>query len=168
MGKRSNFEKVPRSWYPTPFSAVVPLIPHLKDNFFVEPCAGNGVLAQHLERFNKQFYSMSDIHPMDGSVMEMDAFDFSSDYPVLTNPPWDRHILHPMIEHFRNNFAYAWLLIDADWAFTKQAGPYMKYCKKFVAIGRVKWIPDSKMQGKDNCAWYLFQKDPCETIFVGR
>ena len=30
MGKRSNFERLPRDFYPTPFSAVAPLIPHLR------------------------------------------------------------------------------------------------------------------------------------------
>jgi len=39
-------------------------------------------------------------------------------------------------------------------------------------VGRVKWIPDSKMTGKDNCAWYLFDntfegKGGC-TQFYGR
>ena len=63
------------------------------------------------------------------------------------------------------NFRPTWLLFDADWAHTKQARPYLKYCDKIVSVGRVKWIPDSKMTGKDNCAWYLFLKDECQTKF---
>lgn len=72
-----------------------------------------------------------------------------------------------MIECFRNLLP-TWLLFDADWAHTKQASEYLKYCSKIVSIGRVKWIPDSKMTGKDNCAWYLFNKDPQEIVFYGR
>ena len=30
MGKRSNFPRVPRDFYPTPFEAVPPLVPHLR------------------------------------------------------------------------------------------------------------------------------------------
>ena len=34
-----------------------------------------------------------------------------------------------------------------------------KYLKKVVSIGRVKWIPGTKSVGKDNCCWYLFDKN---------
>jgi hypothetical protein len=30
VGKRSNFDRVPRDFYPTPAAAVLPLIPHLR------------------------------------------------------------------------------------------------------------------------------------------
>ena len=90
---------------------------------------------------------------------------------IITNPPWDRKILHPMIEHFAS-MRPTWLLFDADWMHTKQSTPYMDYCQKIVSVGRVKWIPDSKMTGKDNCAWYLFDQDPTlaheATKFYGR
>jgi len=33
MGKRSDFERVERDFYPTPLDAVKPLIPHLPDEF---------------------------------------------------------------------------------------------------------------------------------------
>ena len=42
MGKRSDFERVPRDYYPTPIEAVEPLIDHLPYSFdYVEPCAGD-------------------------------------------------------------------------------------------------------------------------------
>jgi len=46
MGKRSNFERVERDYYPTPIQAVEPLIDHLPQGTFdfVEPCAGDGRL----------------------------------------------------------------------------------------------------------------------------
>ena len=50
MGKRSDFERKPRDFYPTPLEAVEPLIPHFDGQFtFTEPCAGNVVLVDHLE-----------------------------------------------------------------------------------------------------------------------
>jgi hypothetical protein len=51
------------------------------------------------------------------------------------------------------------LLLDADWAHTKQAAPFLPSCSDIVAIGRVKWFPDSKFSGKDNCSWYRFAAD---------
>ena len=48
MGKRSEFERIPRDYYPTPYSAVQPLLPHLPDRFeFAEPCAGDMRLIEH-------------------------------------------------------------------------------------------------------------------------
>ena len=45
MGKRSDFDRIPRDYYPTPKAAVGPLLPHLLPaTLFIEPCAGEGHL----------------------------------------------------------------------------------------------------------------------------
>jgi len=49
-----------------------------------------------------------------------------------------------------------WLLIDYDWAATKQAAPFVPHCSDIVILPRLKWIEDSKDTGKDNHAWYRF------------
>ena len=162
MGKRSDFERLPRDFYPTPYAAVEPLFPHLGDWYtFTEPCAGDGRLIDHLEKNGGLCTAAYDIEPHDNRVSECDAFSLEqvkSKY-IITNPPWDRKILHPMIMHF-SDMAPTWLLFDADWVHTKQSAPYLSRLKKVVSIGRVKWIEDSKMTGKDNCCWYLFDKTP--------
>jgi hypothetical protein len=174
MGKRSNFKRIERDFYRTPREAVLPLLPHLPDfTQFAEPCAGDGALIGHIidERQDATCIAAADIEPRCGGVHQMpfEEFDVSSvDCLIITNPPWDRKILHPMIEHFSAQNP-TWLLFDADWPHTKQSAPFMPYLRKIVSVGRVKWIPDSKMTGKDNCAWYLFDKSdpgPCE--FFGR
>ncbi len=173
MGKRSNFERVERDFYPTPFEAVKPLLEHLTlSEGFVEPCAGNGDLINHLEGAGHICTYSSDITPQ-SFLTTVHSYEYltdrmcaGADY-IITNPPWDRKILHHMIDHFRG-LRPTWLLFDADWMHTKQSSEYMKYCRKIVSVGRVKWIPDSKMTGKDNCAWYLFDKGLCRTLFVGR
>lgn len=63
MGKRSNFERLPRDFYPTPLAAVVPLLPHLDYSHFVEPCAGNGALIDHLRDAGFHCVAACDIHP---------------------------------------------------------------------------------------------------------
>ena len=50
MGKRSDFERKPRDFYPTPREAIEPLIPHLPETgLFAEPCAGDGRLIDCIE-----------------------------------------------------------------------------------------------------------------------
>ena len=54
MSKRAGqFERRPNDYYPTPESAVGPLLPHLAPaTRFIEPCAGDGALIDHLtEKF---------------------------------------------------------------------------------------------------------------------
>ena len=113
-----------------------------------------------------------DVEPRDESVKAFDAMDmrlyrWPGDY-IITNPPWSRDVLHPMIEHFAAQRP-TWLLFDADWIHTRQSSPFMRLLRKIVSVGRVKWIPDSKMTGKDNCAWHLFDASTeGPAIFVGR
>lgn len=173
MGKRSNFERVERDFYPTPLEAVRPLLPHLSDETrFHEPCAGDGALADHLSRAGHIAVWCSDIEPQADWIAQEDALSTTPDSYAdffITNPPWGRKILHPIIVNLSDQLP-TWLLFDADWMHTKQSAPYLDRLRKVVSVGRVKWIPDSKMTGKDNCCWYLFDKpDPeAKTVFYGR
>lgn len=154
MGKRSNFERVERDFYSTPFAAVLPLLPHLEPQTrFHEPCVGDGDLVMHLEDNGHVCVEQGDIS------LGQDALQLckTSADVIITNPPWDRAILHPLIDSLAR-LAPTWLLFDADWMHTLQSEPLMHNCRKIVSVGRVKWIPDSKMTGKDNCAWYLFHQ----------
>lgn len=177
MGKRSNFERIPRDFYPTPPEAVAPLIPHISEHVrFWEPCLGNAALAKAIhERLPMSHWIGTDIEAQGNLTKGTDALTISREdvekYRVdhfITNPPWSRHILHPLIEHL-SAMLPTWLLFDADWMHTKQSAPYMPWLRKVVSVGRVKWIPDSKMTGKDNCAWHLFdQNSTGPTEFIGR
>lgn len=176
MGKRSNFARVERDWYPTPAAAVAPLLPHLEyGTAFVEPCAGDGALVRHLEAAGMSCQWAYDIEPQADWISKRDALSMDRDQCggtsadcIITNPPWDRKILHPMIEAF--SYAQpAWLLFDADWLHTRQSAPFMPLLRKVVSVGRVKWIPESKMTGKDNCAWHLFDRaSDAPAQFFGR
>lgn len=161
MGKRSSFERREQDFYVTPYEAVPPLLAHLsRGATFEEPCAGDGSLVDHLERGDHFCTYSCDIEPKRADVMQYDAFKIertAADY-FITNPPWTRTILHPLIVHL-SDIAPTWLLFDADWKHTRQAAPYMPRCRKIVSVGRLKWIPNSPHTGKDNCAWYLFTKD---------
>jgi hypothetical protein len=163
MGKRSTFDRRPQDAYDTPPEAVLPLIPHLPDEFhFWEPCAGDGSLIRHVQQLTHAGYVVcpSDIEPRNYGIAVGDALQTAANFMadlIITNPPWTRSILHPMIVHF-SDMRPTWLLFDADWMHTRQAVPYLPRLRKIVSVGRVKWIPDSPYTGKDNCAWYLFDK----------
>lgn len=169
MGKRSDFTRIDKDYYPTPLSAVEPLVPYLKGTNFIEPCAGDGRLVNHLESFGQRCVLALDIEPKGDHIIKADTTRFGENrlydphvrmsHYFITNPPWSRKILHPLIEGL-SDILPTWLLFDADWAHTKQAIPYLKRCEKIVSIGRVKWIEDSPYTGKDNCCWYLFMKNP--------
>lgn len=170
MSKRaSQFERKEKDFYRTPEAAVIPLLPHLQDNtLFIEPCCGDGALIKVLESHGHSCEIACDTDP---SLYEpafwCDARDCIIAAPngqiCITNPPWTRAILHPIIENLSNQ-APTWLLFDADWIHTKQARPFLNRLVKVVSVGRVKWFPETNMTGKDNCAWYLFDKPRSHNI----
>lgn len=172
MGKRSDFARNPRDFYPTPPEAVIPLLPHLPRAFtFAEPCAGDGALVDALRVYGGRCVYAADIEPRANYIIQAEAEDVRllggpCDF-IITNPPWTREILHNLITAFRTHRP-TWLLFDADWIHTKQAEPFLPYCHKIVSVGRVKWIKDSPHTGKDNAAWYLFDREEAPTVFIGR
>ena len=153
MGKRSNFERLPRDFYPTPFSAVAPLIPHLRGvRTFSEPCCGNGALVLHLELFGLRCVHASDI-ATGQDALALEAYGDAD--AIITNPPYTRPLMHALISHFARTLP-TWLLLETDWASTKQSAPFMPSCSDIVSVGRLRWFEGTTMSGKQNFAWYRF------------
>jgi hypothetical protein len=169
MGKRSagQFERLLQDQYATPLAGVAPLLPYLDpETRFIEPCVGEGFLVGHLKRAGHVLLSAYDL-PHDARTKHYPEVNDGEIF--ITNPPWRRDILHPIIVNLSNQ-APAWLLIDADWAHTKQSIPYLPRLRTIASVGRLKWIPGSPHTGKDNVAWHLFDRhDDRATIrFIGR
>lgn len=161
MGKRSNFARIDKDKYMTTDPrAVRPLLDYYQgiQLKYYEPCAGNGDLIKLIHGG----------HCVGHSDYEQDArttiYETNADF-FITNPPWTREILHPIIENLRKQLP-TWLLFDADWMFTAQSNPYMKYCKIVLPVGRLKWIPGSNNTGKDNCAWYEFVEHETDCTYI--
>lgn len=168
MSKRTSgtFKRRKHDAYDTPAEAVKPLLPHLPAAFtYWEPCAGAGDLIEALTGGN--CVAASDIAPRprangdfdwiaprDAMTIQLWDLNLAEAGYIITNPPWTRELLHPMIVHF-SAMRPTWLLFDADWMHTKQAAPYRYLCRKIVSIGRVSWMQNGT-SGIDNCAWYLF------------
>ena len=163
MGKRSEFKRVEKDYCPTlDKRAIPPLLPHLPDNFtYHEPCVGKWHLVHLLYEHGLECAMAHDIEKDARTITSCQGDMF------ITNPPWSRKILHPIIDNL-SGIAPTWLLFDAGWAFTKQSAPYMERCQKIVAVGRLSWM-DNGVTGKDDCAWYLFDINKTgPTQFFGR
>tara|TARA_R100000664_G_scaffold34032_1_gene53553 strand:- start:4827 stop:5372 length:546 start_codon:yes stop_codon:yes gene_type:complete len=166
MTKRAyqKFERNKRDFYRTPLAAVLPLLPHLpKQTRFHEPCAGDGALIRHLEKFGHICTKAGDLVPSDDpnepdigiQIQNALTLERCGGEMFITNPPWHRDALHPMIDKFCEVAPVTWLLFDADWMHTKQAIPYLETkCRRVISVGRVSWFGGSV--GFDNCCWYEF------------
>jgi hypothetical protein len=153
MGKRSNFARVERDFYPTPFAAVPPLISHLRGiRTFAEPCCGDGALVWHLETFGLRCVYAGDVVTAQDAL----AFDiYGGADAIITNPPYERRAMHELIRHFEK-IAPTWLLLEMDWAATRQAEPFLPSCSDIVVVGRLKLFEETKHAGKENFGWFRF------------
>lgn len=174
MGKRSDKPRIAKDKYRTPMEAVLPLLPHLSPRTrFAEPCAGDGRLARHLEVHGHRCLGMWDTDPDHADVHHGNAerirWPDPGDAIWITNPPWRRDWLHPIIRNLIR-WAPAWLLFDAGWMHNGTQYPvFQPYLRKIVSIGRVRWIEGSDFDSMDDCCWYLFdpQFDPAPPVFIG-
>ena len=159
MTKRGKkpFRRRKNDAYDTPPEPVLPLLRHLGGwCTFSEPFAGKGALVHTLTGHGYSCISSSDIAPRAPGIDKKDALSITetaADF-FISNPPWTRRILHPLILHL-SEIAPTWLLFDSDWMHTKQAVPYLKRCQRIVSVGRVSWMFNGK-GGMTDCAWYLF------------
>jgi hypothetical protein len=168
MSKRlGKHERRERDWYPTPLKAALPLLSHLAAGVtFYEPCAGDGRLIDHLDCNGIRCTGASDIRPLRGDIRAMDALELTeldcdgADL-IITNPPHERSLMHALINHLRQ-LRPTWLLLPADWIFTKQAVPYLEFCRIVVPIGRMKIIDGSPTNGFDNYVWARFERSRTE------
>ncbi|MEO9625884.1 MAG: hypothetical protein ABJF09_00585 [Qipengyuania citrea] len=157
---------------------------------YAEPCAGQGDLIQLLQHEAPQLhcafgleYDWQDegLHnrwPIaHGNALTLGAPDLAGVELIVTNPPWKREALHPLITHLAS-LRPTWLLYDGSWAFTKQAAPFHRVLTDVAAVGRLRFFPPPgrplrlpgesdaayrdrarkwrSMDPPDDCAWYRF------------
>ncbi len=175
MGKRSDFKRRPMDKYLTFDERAYPKLNKFlpERTKFWEPCAGAGHIADNLEALGHECVAATDLEPQCERVFRLDALettradvDATGAEFIITNPVWTRPLLHRFIEHFAR-MRPTWLLFDHDWICTPQTHmarrngvldgvELRKYCHLVVPVGRLRWIEGTKMSGKDNCNWYLF------------
>jgi hypothetical protein len=164
MGKRSNFPRRHQDDYPTPARAFAPLIPFLdKRALLVEPCPGAGRLVKHMRKAGFEVASRA------GDARTQRYRQPGRPWMFVTNPPWTREILHPIIINLSEQ-APTWLLFDADWLHLVCAAPLLPRLRQIVSVGRVKWFVGSKSTSLDNSCWYRFGRvdEASPAKFYGR
>jgi len=174
MSKRQGGRpKEVNDFYPTPKSAVLPLIPFLPDGLrYYEPCAGAGDLIKHLDGDGRMCVGACDIAPRADFIEQRDCLkllyaDIKFVDVFITNPPHTHELLAPIIDHLVK-YRPTWLLLPHDWIATKQASPFLDYCSHIKVIGRMKIYPGSPSTGFDNFVWARFTNQFTNTKFVGR
>jgi len=162
MGKRSDFPRHPRDDYATPAEAFAPLIRFLDKRTIIEPCPGAGKLIKHMRKAGFEVVGVE----ADARVQD---YRTQLDIQFVTNPPWTREILHAILVNLSDQ-APTWLLMDADWMHLACAKPYLNRLRVIVSVGRVQWFEGSPSTGKDNSAWYRFERPDrrAHTRFHGR
>jgi len=161
------FELRPREYYPTidpkAHKVIAPLV---KGRTYAEPCYGAGDLVRGISGENREELCKfkSDISPDGGGCLEGDALDLiprdleSCDL-IVTNPPFDRKTLVPLLEHFIS-LKPTWLLLPADRMHVKYFSEYMDMCTQVHSIGRLCWFykEGKRVAGVDNYAWFFWPK----------
>jgi hypothetical protein len=171
VSKRTDTDSAaenPSNFWPTPASAVEPLVPELRQDlpappraYFVEPCAGDGALVRALRLHGIACRVAFDTEPRDSIVRRGDASrvdwtvaDGAPAIPVVTNPPWARHLLEPILVNIIGT-RVIWLLLPLDYATNLWTNPYMRYVNRIVPLGRVSWKGNGR-GGMENSAWFRF------------
>lgn len=151
--------------------AVATLLPHLAPRTrFIEPCAGKGDLVRQLQAAGHRCIDQFDIAPRAPGIQQQDASTWRSPEGlwkgpgtiIITNPPFDWAMLHPLLENWRGQVALAWLLLPAAFMHThsKGRGEVIQRCRKIVSIGRLQWvIPSDHSDTKDYC-WFQIGNTP--------
>lgn len=175
MGKRSSFEKIPKDFYATTDPKAIPpnFVECVRGKRYAEPCYGEGDLEDLLMdvavcRWRSDIRDTGCCKLWDATCLsehELEHCDM-----ILTNPPFSRDVLLPLIDHF-TSLKPTWLLLPAGYMHNRYFATYMRECSRVVSIGRLKWFKDSKYTSTDDFAWYHFPKEgfgPTDTILMTR
>jgi len=153
MSKRSNMEKIPRDLYETidPNSVPSVFLDRVRGSRYAEPCCGSGQLADRLGDAAVCKWA-SDIHPL-GYGIKWDAMCLSKHELarcdlIITNPPYTKDVLLPMIDHFVR-LKPTWLLLPADLMHNKYFRPYMRMCNEVISVGRLYWFTNDWVVEKE-------------------
>ena len=175
MGKRSDFERIERDFYPTiDPSAIEPVKQFLTGKSYYEPCCGEGHLIDLLSPFANCIGS-SDLEKDALTLKLSDLIEEDEtgqikhhQYSALfvTNPPYKWKDLEPLLSYLPTIFP-TMLLLPSDVMHNKRMGKFMKQCRCVWSVGRLYW-QGNKIRGKDNYAWFLFTDQQERTRFIGR
>lgn len=167
MSKRTITDsavKNPQNFWQTPAKVTERLVPHLPPQlWYIEPCAGAGAIISVLHEHDMYCADAYDIEPNAPHIRQADAQTQSVEgATIITNPPYARHLLQPLLDHWIGS-ATCWLLLPLDMAVNVWTNSYMEYVSHILPVGRVSWLGNGK-SGMDNSAWFRFAREPAGLI----
>lgn len=169
MSKRAtgDFPRIEKDFYPTPFKAVLPLIPYLRRDgiqTFAEPGCGDGDLIRHLRSFGLSCVSRGDIR-FGQDALQLTVADLNDAQAIISNLPFEYpearsklpRLMLDLMRHFLHLDVLSYLLLPHDFLTNEYAAPFMKRCSDIIVVGRLKWIANSEHDsGFDNSVWGRF------------
>lgn len=177
MSKRSDFDKVPKDFYPSTDKKILVegFVKEVRDKTYAEPCWGEGDLEDLLRGVATCGWrsDIRDTSPFSKQMAgtQVTPYDIRNCDLLVSNPPFTRQVLLPLIDHFVT-LKPTWLLLPAGFMNNIYFGPYMKKCSKVVSIGRICWFPvnGKRVASTDDFCWYYWEEgaDETQTIFIGR
>ena len=175
MGKRSDMPKIDKDFYPTTDPKAIPekFMRLVRGKTFAEPCCGAGDLTDLLMDVATCKWESDIEYRGAGKVkdaMSLTKEDLRQCDVIITNPPFTKSVLLPMIDHFMS-LKPTWLLLPADMMHNVYFKEYVDKCTQIVSVGRLKWFKDSPYSSTDNYAWYfwpLYGERGYQTVFHGR
>ena len=173
MSKRSSFEKIPKDFYATTDPKAIPpnFVECVRGKRYAEPCYGEGDLEDLLMgaavcRWRSDIRDTGCCKLWDAMCLSEHELEHCD--VIITNPPFSRGVLLPMIDHF-TSLMPTWLLLPADMMHNLYFSEYMARCSQVVSVGRIRWIKNSKHTSTDNFAWYYWRdQNETTTIFDTR
>jgi len=145
MGKRSDFDRLTRDFYATIDPKALPetFLECVSGSTYAEPCYGNGDLVR-LIGDRAECLHKSDIEGGEG-CQQLDGTkltygDIWKCNAIVTNPPYKRTMLDPLLDQWLTVKKPIWLLLPADYMHNITFGKYMEKCSKVVSVGRLFWF----------------------------
>jgi len=172
MGRRSNFEKIPRDYYPTIDPQAVPetFLSFIRGKIYAEPCYGEGALHRLIgDNAKCGWASDIEVRGKRNPAIELDATMLTQDHligvdVIVTNPMFTWTALEPLLKHLPT-LRPTWLLLPANVMHNKRMGPYMAKCNWVVSVGRLYWFRSQWAEGLSNhqvdnyTGWYDFSNN---------
>lgn len=146
MSKRSSFDKIPKDFYATIDPNAIPQTfrEFIEHDSYAEPCYGGGDLEKLLEGVAVCLWKsdIREVKAVQKDGLHLTEEDVSSCDYIITNPPYTKDVLLPLIDHWRN-LKPTWLLLPADFMHNKYFKPYMDCCSLVLSVGRLYWFENT-------------------------
>lgn len=167
MSKRTRTKSAinnPRNYWPTPIGPINQLGRILPAGMmYDEPCAGDGRLIRGLAPHGLFCVQAHDLVPQGAGIRIGNALNLPiSGRPIITNPPYAKSLLEPLLDHWIGR-TEVWLLLPSDMMVNKWTNPYMRFVDRILPIGRVSWMENGKA-GFENSVWFRFSTDRVDLI----